>query len=168
MATTTLRTTESARRAARAWVAMLHAHTALTRAFNADLQAGHGITVTDFEVLRHLEGAPDGHLRRVDLAQLVGLTPSGITRLLDGLEAGGLVEKAQCTSDARVTYARLTDDGRTLLHRAAATHLAAIDALFQERFTSQEADRLGELLERLPREGDQGSCPHADQAGAGS
>src|SRR5690606_30783950 len=92
-------------RAARAWVALLLAHTALTRSFNADLQAQHGLTVTDFEVLRHLSGADGRRMRRVDLAQRVGLTPSGITRLLDGLERGGLVRKASCTSDARVTYA---------------------------------------------------------------
>ena len=97
--------TEAVGVAGRAWVALLHAHTALTRAFNADLQAAHGLTVTDFEVLRHLEGADGGRMRRVDLAQAVGLTPSGITRLLDGLERAGLVRKAECSSDARVTSA---------------------------------------------------------------
>lgn len=160
MSLSTLQTSESAARAGRAWVALLHAHQALTRAFNATLQADHGLTVSDFEVLRQLDGAPDGELRRVDLARLVGLTPSGITRLLDGLERGGLVVKGTCPSDARVSYARLTTAGRTLLHRAAATHLDAIDALFQERFSDEEAASLGELLERLPREGGHGSCPH--------
>jgi len=148
-------------RAARAWVALLLAHTALTRSFNADLQAQHGLTVTDFEVLRHLSGADGRRMRRVDLAQRVGLTPSGITRLLDGLERGGLVRKASCTSDARVTYAELTDEGATTLADAAATHLAAIDALFAERFSPDEADRLAELLERLPRAADEGACPHS-------
>jgi DNA-binding MarR family transcriptional regulator len=147
--------------AARAWVALLHAHTALTRSFNADLQANHGLTVTDFEVLRHLDGADDGRMRRVDLAQRVGLTPSGITRLLEGLQGGGLVRKAECLSDARVSYAEITSAGRRALACAAATHLAAIEALFAERYSAEEAALLGELLERLPRAGDSGSCPHA-------
>jgi len=105
---TTLPQSSGIERAGRAWVALLHAHTALTRSFNADLQATHGLTVTDFEVLRHLDGEDEGRMRRVDLAQRVGLTPSGITRLLDGLEKAGLVAKASCPSDARVTYAQIT------------------------------------------------------------
>lgn len=148
-------------RAGRAWVALLHAHTALTRAFNADLQATHGLTVTDFEVLRHLAGEEGGRMRRVDLAQRVGLTPSGITRLLDGLERAELVRKASCTSDARVTYAQITESGLRTLECAAATHLAAIDALFAERFSDAEASRLADLLERLPRAADEGACPHS-------
>ncbi len=157
---TTLPQSSGIERAGRAWVALLHAHTALTRSFNADLQATHGLTVTDFEVLRHLDGEDEGRMRRVDLAQRVGLTPSGITRLLDGLEKAGLVAKASCPSDARVTYAQITAAGRETLRCSAATHLAAIDALFAERFTDDEAVQLAELLERLPRAGDQGSCPH--------
>lgn len=147
--------------AGRAWVALLHSHTALTRAFNAELQADHGMTVTDFEVLRHLDGMPDGRMRRVDLAHRVGLTPSGITRLLDGLQRAGLVEKAECSSDARVSYAGITGEGRETLRRAACTHLGAIEALFSERFSADEVRSLAELLERLPRAGDEGSCPHA-------
>lgn len=148
--------------AGRAWVALLHAHTALTRAFNADLQATHGLTVTDFEVLRHLDGADAGRMRRVDLAQRSGLTPSGITRLLDGLQRAGLVCKAECPSDLRVTYAQITDEGRAALRQAACTHLAAIEALFAERFTPEESAALADLLERLPRAGDHGSCPHVE------
>lgn len=157
----TLTQSPGTRNAARAWVALLHAHTALTRAFNADLQATHGLTVTDFEVLRHLDGADERRMRRVDLAQRVGLTPSGITRLLEGLQSSGLVRKAECASDARVSYAEITPDGREALHCAAATHLAAIEALFAERYSTDEAALLGELLERLPRASDTGSCPHA-------
>ena len=52
-------------------------------------------------------------LRRVDLAERVLLTASGITRLLEGLERGGLrLPKETCASDARVSYAKLTDDRR--------------------------------------------------------
>ena len=63
------------------------AHSAMTRSFNAHLQSTAGMTVTDFEVLRRLAEEEGGRMRRVDLAPAVGLTPSGITRLLDGLEA---------------------------------------------------------------------------------
>jgi DNA-binding MarR family transcriptional regulator len=89
-------------------------------------------------------------MRRVDLAPAVGLTPSGITRLLDGLEAAGLVCKEHCATDARVTYAAITDEGRQALAGAAATHLAALEALFGELYTAEEVTALADLLGRLP------------------
>jgi DNA-binding MarR family transcriptional regulator len=132
----------------------------MTRAFNADLQASSGITVTDFEVLRRLAAADEGAMRRVDISAAVGLTPSGVTRLLDGLEASGLVVKALCDTDARVTYARITDEGRALLARAAAVHVASLDALFAELFSPAEVTALVELLGRLPgAEDGVESCP---------
>jgi DNA-binding MarR family transcriptional regulator len=89
-------------------------------------------------------------MRRVDLAQQVLLTPSGITRLLDGLQRSGFVEKAACESDARVSYAKLTAAGRRKLAEAAETHLAGIEELFSGRYSDGELGRLEELLGRLP------------------
>ena len=142
-----------------AWVSLMGAHAALTRAFNADLQAAHGLTVTDFEALRQLDAAENGEMRRVDLAQAIGLTPSGITRLLDGLEKAGLVCKRLCSSDARVSYAAITDRGRTALLRASEEHLSALTAMFGERFAPDEIAALAQLLARLPGGGDTPRCP---------
>ena len=90
-------------------------------------------------------------MRRVDLAQVVSLTPSGITRLLDGLEAAGLVGRDVCPEDARVTYACITDGGAARRSRAAAeSHLTALEALFGERFSPEEVEVLAGLLGRLP------------------
>lgn len=145
-----------------AWVRLMGAHAAMTRSFNAELQSSSAITVTDFEALRRLAGEPEGMMRRVDLAQAVGLTASGITRLLDGLQQAGLVRKEQCTSDARVSYAAITDAGRALLVHAAEAHLDGIAAIFSERFTPAEIDDLVQLLGRLPGGGDDASsCPGA-------
>ena len=133
-----------------AWVSLLRAHAALTRTLSAELVHAHGLTINDYEVLLHLARADDHRLRRVDLAERLLLTASGITRLLDGLERAGYVCKAQCDSDARVTYAVITDAGFTKLHEASDTHLASIRGLFEERFSGAELDTLGELLGRLP------------------
>jgi len=133
----------------------------MERAFNQDLQAAGRITVTDFEVLRRLADAPEGRMRRIDLAHAAGVTPSGITRLLEGLEASGLVGRHSCSEDHRVTYAVITDTGRTVLRATAETHLASLVALFAERFTPDEIDRLVELLGRLPGANDSLSCPAA-------
>ena len=133
-----------------AWVSFLRAHAAITRELSAQLQREHGLTLNDYEVLLHLSRAEGRRLRRVDLAERVLLTPSGITRLLEGLERCGHVERASCDADARVTYAQLTDEGETKLREASETHVAGIRAFFHERFSKEEVKALGELLERLP------------------
>ena len=73
-----------------------------------------------------------------------------VTRLLDGLERAGLVERAACASDRRVTYAVLTDAGRARLEAASGSHVASVRAFFEERFSDAELDRLAALLGRLP------------------
>ena len=94
-----------------AWVSFLRAHAGLTRSLNADLVQTHGLTLNDYEVLLHLARAPDHQLRRVDLAERLLLTASGITRLLDGLERSGCVTTGSCETDARGTSAVSTDEG---------------------------------------------------------
>jgi DNA-binding MarR family transcriptional regulator len=132
------------------WVSFLRAHSAITRELSAQLQREHGLTLNDYEVLLHLSHAEDGRMRRVDLAQQIVLTASGITRLLEGLERSGLVCKDTCASDARVSYAKLTDAGAAKLRTAAKTHLRGIDELFLSRYSGSELATLGELLARLP------------------
>ncbi len=122
----------------------------MTRAMSAQLVAQHGLTINDYEALLHLARAEDGRMRRVDLAELLILPASGVTRLLDGLEAAGLVERASCDSDRRVTYAVLTEAGRTKLRQASKSHVADIRAYFEGRFSSEELTQLAGLLGRLP------------------
>ena len=133
------------------WVSFLRAHAAITRQLNADLLNDHGLTLSDYEVLLRLANAERGMMRRVDLAESVLLTASGITRLLDGLERAGFVEKAACESDARVSYAKLTEAGHRKLAEASTTHLAGVEEVFTGRFSEDELDRLAELLGRLPQ-----------------
>ncbi len=141
-----------------AFARLLRAHAALTRQLSAQLEAEHGLTISDYEVLLRLAQAPERRLRRSDLAASVLLTPSGITRLLDGLEAAGLVGRAECAGDRRVTYAVLTDAGADTFRRVSAEHLAAIDAAFGERLDAAETGRLAELLDRLTGAGDGPAC----------
>lgn len=143
-----------------AWVRLLRGHAALRRTLSAQLQADHGLTINDYEALLVLSRADEGRMRRIDLSEQLLLTPSGVTRLLDGLERAGFVAKARCTSDARVTYAVLTEDGRTCLESASSGHLEQIRAVFAERFSDAELKTLTELLGRLPGAdaGDAGDC----------
>ena len=132
-----------------AWVGLLRAHASTTRGLSATLFAEHGLTINDYEALLHLSRAGGERMRRVDLAGELLLTASGVTRLLDGLEAAGLVERDACSSDRRVIYAVLTEEGRSRLAEASRSHVAAVRALFEERFDEEELAQLAELLGRL-------------------
>jgi DNA-binding MarR family transcriptional regulator len=132
------------------WVRFLRAHSAIVGKLNTELVADHGLTINDFEVLLHLSWAPEQAMRRVDLASSVLLTPSGITRLLDGLERSGFVAREACATDRRVIYAKLTLAGDEKLRAARKTHLAGVYRLFVERFDADELASLAVLLGRLP------------------
>ena len=133
-----------------AWVSFLQSHAAITRELSAQLQHEHGLTLSDYEVLLRLKNAEGGMMRRVDLAEEVLLTASGITRLLEGLERAGFVRKETCPSDARVSYAKITDEGLVKFAAASKTHLRGIDELFLSRYSGSELATLAELLGRLP------------------
>lgn len=136
-----------------AWIRLLRGHASATRAMSAQLESEHGLTINDYEALLHLSRADDGRMRRVDLAGMLLLTASGVTRLLDGLEKAGLVERGSCATDRRVTYAILTEAGAARLEEASGSHLAAIRSFFEARYNEEELDQLAGLLERLPDTG---------------
>jgi DNA-binding MarR family transcriptional regulator len=136
--------------AVEAFVNLLRSHAGTTRVLSADLLAEHGLTINDYEALLLLSRAENRSLRRIDLASKLLLTASGVTRLLDGLEREGYVEKGSCASDARVTYAVLTEKGGEKLEAAQCSHVAAICAVFGERYSPAELAALTELLSRLP------------------
>lgn len=141
---------------------LLRSQTTLRRLVAAELQTEHGLTVNEYEALLLLAEAPDRRMRGVDLAEGLGLTPSGVTRLLDGLCRLGLVERERCPSDARVAYAVLLDPGSERLRAAGCTYVRTIKAIFEERFTEQELHGLSELLGRLPgRQCTEASCTEA-------
>lgn len=131
------------------FVRFLRTHAAVVRELSSELVAAHGLTINDYEVLMRLVRADGNRMRRVDLAQEVLLTPSGITRLLEGLERAGYVERVACKEDLRVSYAQLTSAGRTKLRAAGKTHVAGIRRLFLDHFTEDEREVLAELLGRL-------------------
>jgi DNA-binding MarR family transcriptional regulator len=133
-----------------AWTRLLRAYAATTRELSAALQSEHGLSVNDYEALVVLAQAEGRRMRRVDLARRLVLTPSGVTRLLEGLERAGLVERATCDADLRVTYAQLTADGVDVLARASCAHEGSVRALFEDALAAEEIEALAELLGKLP------------------
>jgi DNA-binding MarR family transcriptional regulator len=144
--------------AVEAWIHLIRGQSAATRAVNAQLVADHGLTINDFECMLLLARAEDRRMRRVDLAEQLILTASGVTRLLDGLEKEGWVDRANCASDRRVTYAVLTDEGHGKLLEASKSHVADIRSFFEARYSNEELDQLAALLGRLPADAPELDC----------
>lgn len=141
-----------------AWRSYLQSHASILRVLDADLAAEHGLTTRDYEVLLYLSQADGRRLPMSALAERTMLTRSGITRLVDGLVAAGLIERVGCEMDARVSYAALTDVGYEKLRCAGCSHVASIRKLFLAHFTPAEIEQLASLLSRLPGAQRGGSC----------
>jgi DNA-binding MarR family transcriptional regulator len=141
-----------------AWRSYLQSHAAILRELDAEMTAAHGMTARDYEVLLYLAQAEDRKLPMSALAERTRLTRSGITRLVDGLVAQRLIVRISCKSDARISYARLTDTGFEKLERAGHTHVAGIDRLFLAHFSAGELESLASLLGRLPGPRLDGDC----------
>jgi DNA-binding MarR family transcriptional regulator len=136
---------------------LIRAATVLRRELEAEVLVPNGLTMNDFEALVHLSHAHEGRLKRIDLATLLSLTPSGVTRLLDGLQTAGLVEKQECPEDQRVSWAVLSTEGARTLECVGARHAEALRSLFSRALDDAEVAQLSELLGRLPGVG-AGSC----------
>jgi DNA-binding MarR family transcriptional regulator len=149
----------------RAFVRLVRAGIAVTRDLSAQLNADHGLTINAYEALLLLARAPDARMRRVDLANSLLLTASGVTRLLDGLERDGLVGREQCETDRRVTYAVLTKAGRDKLRTADKSHTRQIRELLGGLYDEDELARLAALLERIPGADPEGDDPGKDVGG---
>ncbi|MFT5693959.1 MAG: DNA-binding MarR family transcriptional regulator [Oceanicoccus sp.] len=93
-------------------------HTQILR--KVDQQLGvHGISFTEFLVMSHLQSAANETMRRIDLAESIGLSASGVTRLLMPMEKIGLVKKEVNPRDARVSLVKLTKGGKKAFVNAA-------------------------------------------------
>lgn len=115
----------------------------------ADLQLSvHGISFSEFCILHRLSQAPQQRLSRIELASAVGLSASGVTRLLLPLEKMLLVEKQQNARDARVSLVKLSDSGQQIYQDAQQT-FGFFASQFTSPLTSRQQETLAELLARL-------------------
>lgn len=133
----------------RAWRGFLRAHAEVTRALKRDLERAGLIQLPDYGVLLELSRGPAQGRRPIELAGLTSLTKSGLTRLLDRLEASGLVERRACASDQRGNLIALTPRGRHVFRRAAPMHLRGIAEYFKDRLDDHELAVLATAFEKL-------------------
>lgn len=144
-----------------AWRSLLRAHARLLARLDADLQASQGISVTDYGVLVQLSEGEDGRMRMSELAERLLLSPSGLTRRLDGLVAAGMVERHRCPTDRRGAFAVLTPAGQARLQAAAPDHVEQVRRHFVDRLSRKQLVALGDALDKVTL-GDskaESSCP---------
>jgi DNA-binding MarR family transcriptional regulator len=132
-----------------AWRGMLEVTARVTRCLDAEMRAGHGLSVSAYEVLMFLGDADDGRLRMAEIADRVLLSRSGLTRLVDRLVALGYVERCAVEDDGRGLYAQLTASGRQALWAARHTHYRGIRRHFLDRLNVADQMALGRIWERL-------------------
>jgi DNA-binding MarR family transcriptional regulator len=113
-----------------AWRAFIAAHALVCRRLDEDLRIEHGMSLAEYSALLQLAGSPGQRLRMSQLADGVFLSRSGVTRLIDRLEADGFVARSHCPTDGRGAEAVLTDLGLDRLRSASAAHLRGVEQYF--------------------------------------
>jgi len=132
-----------------AWRRLVTSTTGLLAVLDNELQAEHGLSLGDYEVLHFLSEAPGRAIRMSELADRLHLSPSGITRRVDGLVKSGLVERQRCPNDRRGANAVLTPLGAKVLKTAAPTHVRGVREYFIDRLAPKDLNRLDSLLSAI-------------------
>jgi DNA-binding MarR family transcriptional regulator len=121
------------------------ARTLVSRDVDVALGA-HGLALSDLALLLELYDAPAGRLRRAELANRLGVTPSGVARQLQPLERMGLVGREPHARDARLALVVLTDTGRRIAEEALPTAEQAAERTLARYWPTAERDRLAKLI----------------------
>lgn len=132
-----------------AWRAFLFAHAQVRRQLERELQAEQAMGLGEYEVLLLLARAESRRLRMSELAERLVLSRSGVTRLIDRLQAEELVERGSCDTDRRGAWAILTDAGQRRLRDASPTHLRGVGQHFLDRIPADELEAMRRTLERV-------------------
>lgn len=134
-----------------AWRSFIDTATAVTASVDADLQAGAGLSAGEYSVLVALSEAEEQRLRMCDLADSQHLSPSGLTRRLDGLVRAGLVARIPSEDDRRVMLAALTESGRARLDAAAPGHVDSVRRHFVRHLSRTQLRNLASAFGAIAR-----------------
>ena len=133
----------------RAWRSLHRAHSDIVSSVDRELTNEHGLGLPDYEVLRELSEASDRNLRMTELARSVMLSPSGLTRRLDGLVKRGYVERQPCPSDGRGLLAVLTDLGVKQVEQLAPTYVEGVRRHFVDCLSRSQIEQLISIFEPI-------------------
>jgi len=133
-----------------AWRTYIETYADLTTAIERDL-AEHDLTLGDYQVLVYLSEAEGRSMRMCDLADLLQLSPSGLTRRLDGLVKSGFVRREPSTEDRRVMLAHLTTSGFGVLEAAAPDHVASVRRHIFDHLDGDQVDALASIFAAISK-----------------
>ena len=128
---------------------LLEAHNEVLSALHRPEGGTADLPVPWLGVLIRLARSPAQRLRMSELARDMTMSTSGLTRLIDRIEAAGLVQRQACPEDRRGLLAALTDAGREVLATTAPCHLADLDRYVGQALTDEELTRLTDLLRKV-------------------
>ena len=131
-----------------AWRTYIETYSDLIAAIERDL-GEHDLTLGDYQVFVYLSEAPGRSMRMCDLADLLQLSPSGLTRRLDGLVKAGFVTREASTDDRRVMLAALTPSGLAALESAAPDHVASVRRHIFDHLDSEQVDALASIFQSI-------------------
>jgi DNA-binding MarR family transcriptional regulator len=129
-----------------AWNNLVRAHANIVNAVDKELTTEHSLGLADYDVLSQLAMSEDRSLRMTELAKRVLLSPSGLTRRLDGLVKNGYVERKPCPSDGRGLLAVITDSGIEKLRTMTPTHTSGVRAHFVDIVDNEKLTQLSSAL----------------------
>ena len=135
----------------RAWRGLVEVTMAVNADLDGDLTEAYGLNQGDYGVLVNLSEATNRRLRMCDLASQLGLSPSGLTRRLDGLVRDGLVTREPAPEDRRVSYAVLTPRGWTTLKAAAPLHVDGVRRHLLDHLSHAQVQQLGTIFTALSK-----------------
>src|SRR5437762_962632 len=131
-----------------AWRTFLKAHTKIIDLIERDLMAAKRPPLSTYDVLIELYEASEHRLRMHELAERVVLSRSGLTRLVDRLEAEGFLTRDRSGTDRRGAYAVITEQGIAALRRTWPMYARGITEYFAQWLTLEEAQLLEAALGR--------------------
>ena len=131
------------------WRAWIEASLLLTDRLSRDIQAQHGLTFADYEIMVRLSESDQRRLRMSDLADVTLSSRSRLSHQIDRMEKAGLVVRQECTDDRRGYFAVLTDAGWKKLVETAPIHVESVRHRLVDVLTEDEFTELGRLSQKL-------------------
>lgn len=131
-----------------AWLAFVRTYARLWDQVEAQMRRDHGMTIARYDVLANLDAA-GGRLRLGDLGTSIVLSPSGLSKLLDRMQASDLIRREPDPADARSTFAVITPRGRSLFKKARRTHHELLQQRFGDGLDDRDVADLVRIMERI-------------------
>jgi DNA-binding MarR family transcriptional regulator len=132
----------------KAWRGFVTTAAELHRAIESDL-AQFGIDGGDYQLLAMLSEAPEHRMQLCELAEILRLSRSGLTRRMEGVVKAKFVERVSAETDRRTAYAHLTDKGYTFLKRIAPAHVKSVRNRLIDHLSENEIKAFGTAFSKI-------------------